>query len=113
MPAQRPSSATQGFSTTSIGGVVKQKTVEERLVEKPKKQQINTTNTTIAQKKEKKIPALHLNLSERDQENIAFICESLGLHQRRNGELVINKTECIRQTLETLANQLRDEQKRL
>ena len=110
MPAQRPSSATQGFSTTSIGGVVKQKTVEERLVEKPK----NTTNTTtIAQKKEKKIPALHLNLSERDQENIAFICESLGLHQRRNGELVINKTECIRQTLETLANQLRDEQKQL
>lgn len=111
MPAQRPSSATQGFSTTSIGGVVKQKTVEERLVEKPKKQQINTT--TIAQKKEKKIPALHLNLSERDQENIAFICESLGLHQRRNGELVINKTECIRQTLETLANQLRDEQNQL
>ena len=51
MPAQRPSSATQGFSTTSVGGVVKQKTVEERLVEKPKKQQINTTNTTIAQKK--------------------------------------------------------------
>lgn len=109
MPAQRPSSATQGFSTTSIGGVVKQKTVEERLVEKPKKQQINTTTP----KKEKKIPALHLNLSERDQENIAFICESLGLHQRRNGELVINKTECIRQTLETLANQLRDEQNQL
>lgn len=110
MPAQRPSSATQGFSTTSIGVGVKQKTVEERLVERPKKQQ---TNTAITQKKEKKIPALHLNLSERDQENIAFICESLGLHQRRNGELVINKTECIRQTLETLANQLRDEQNQL